>query len=211
MKKQIFSLFLTLSSVAVAAQKMGFAAEAGFGLSNVHTNETTGISNASAFTAGIYGRIKLYDKLWLQSGLSYWPKGAQKTTKKENTTFNTKRVVSYFELPAHIVYYFNDVKPAGLFVSAGIYAAWAAGGCSTKTVTGRDKPFEKTRKDIQFGHDVNQVKRFDYGLSVGLGYQSPTGLYVRGQYELGLQNVVNTKYLYNRSLQLMIGYIIKYK
>ncbi|MGV2451576.1 UNVERIFIED_CONTAM: porin family protein [Ralstonia mannitolilytica] len=210
MKKQTVFLLLMLSE-ALTAQKISFSAEAGFGLSNVHTNETSGISNASGFNAGIFPRLQLNKKLWLQSGVFYAPKGAQKTVSKENSIINTRRIISYFEVPAQVVYYFNGEKPGGLFVSAGMYAALAVGGHTLKTITSIDKETEKSRKDIVFGKDVNQVRRFDYGLSFGLGYQSPLGLYVRGQYELGLQNVVNTKYVYNRSFQLMVGYIIKHR
>ncbi|SMO72757.1 Outer membrane protein beta-barrel domain-containing protein [Chryseobacterium rhizoplanae] len=210
MKKQSVIIFLMLS-VAMTAQKVNFAVEAGFGLSNVHTNETSGISNASGFNAGISTRIQLNKKLWFQSGLFYSPKGAQKTISTENSTINTRRVINYFELPANIVYYFDGEKAGGLFVSTGMYVALAAGGHTLKTVTGTDKKIEKYRKDIAFGQNVNQVQRFDYGLSVGLGYQSPLGIYIKGEYQIGLHNVVNTKYLYNRSVQLMIGYVIKHR
>ncbi|MDR6370859.1 hypothetical protein J2795_002095 [Chryseobacterium bernardetii] len=210
MKKQSVISLLILSS-ALTAQKINLAAEVGFGLSNVHTNETTGISNTSGFSTGIWARIPLNRKLWFQSGVFYSPKGAQKTISTENSTINTKRVISYFELPVNVVYYFSGEKVGRLFVSTGIYAALASGGHTLKTITGTDKDVEKYRNDIVFGKDINQVRRFDYGLSVGLGYQSPLGIYIRGQYELGLQNVVNTKYLYNRSFQLMVGYIIKHQ
>ncbi|MFS4432224.1 porin family protein [Chryseobacterium sp. S90] len=208
MKKQSVISLLMLS-VTLTAQKINLAIEAGFGLSNVHTNETVGISNASGFTAGISARIQLNKNLWFQSGLFYLPKGAQKTILTESSTINTRRVISYFELPANVIYYFNSEKVGGLFVSTGMYAALAAAGHTFKTVTDTGKEVEKSTKDIVFGNQVNQVNRFDYGLSFGLGYQSPAGLYIKGQYEIGLQNVVNTKYVYNRSFQLMIGYIIK--
>ncbi|WP_426478055.1 porin family protein [Chryseobacterium sp. CBSDS_008] len=208
MKKQ-FIISLLILSATVPAQKIALAPEAGFGISTVHTNETTGISNASNFNAGVSVRIKLNNNWGIQSGIFYNPKGAQRTISKDNTTINSRRVISYFELPAHLVYYINGENAEGLFVSAGMYLALATGGHTLKTIRGSDMDIEKSTKEIEFGDHVNQVKRFDYGLSFGLGYQSPIGIYIRGQYDLGLQNVVNTKYVYNRSFQLMVGYTIQ--
>ncbi|WP_262904348.1 porin family protein [Chryseobacterium rhizoplanae] len=190
---------------------MVFVPEAGFTATTVHTNETTGLSYKSAFTGGISVGIPLRKNILLQPGLFFVPKGAQKTVSTETLMINTQRNVNYLELPVNAVYYFNKMKTEGFFVSAGMYAGLALNGETRKTVRTPDGQIQKITKDIVFGNEVGQLKRFDYGIKVGVGYQSPAGIFIRGQYGLGLENVVNTKYVYNRGFGLTVGFLIGHR
>ncbi|MEF9478772.1 porin family protein [Chryseobacterium sp. 1B4] len=150
MKKQSVILLLMLPLV-LTAQKINFAAEVGFGASNVHTNEASGISNVSGFNAGVSARLRFSKKVCFNSGLFYSPKGAQRTISKQNSTVNTRRVINYFEFPANIIYYFNSETLGGLFVSGGMYAGVALGGYTRTTVTDSDREIKKQKRYTFWG------------------------------------------------------------
>ncbi|CAA7194608.1 porin family protein [Chryseobacterium potabilaquae] len=208
MKNYFFTLIFMLPFV-VTAQKITFAPEIGMNISNVHTDEIKGSSNKLGFKGGGIVNIPLYHNFYLQPGLFFSQKGAQKTLDKPTSTVNVKKNINYLELPVNIMYRYSLNKSGALLLSTGGYMAVPLNGSVHTTTTMNNGEVLKATRDIAFGNNDRQVKNFDYGLNFGMAYESPWGIYIKGQYELGLQNVVNTtKYVKNRNFQITLGYII---
>ncbi|MBT2620585.1 porin family protein [Chryseobacterium sp. ISL-6] len=210
MKNKSCILLLIISAIMMA-QKVAFAPEIGVSLSNIHTNETKGTSNKSGLMLGVVANVQIKKNFYLVPGLFFIQKGAQKTVLSETAEINITRTINYLELPVDALYRFSLRKGDGIFLSTGMYVATPISGQSNKNILIYGGDIQKETKKMEFGNNANQVKRFDYGLCFGIGYENPLGIYIKGRYELGLQNVVNVKYLYNRSVMVTLGYIIKHK
>lgn len=149
-------------------------------------------------TLGYKPSANAMGKIYFMPGLEYIGKGTK--TKVQETSAKTH--LSYLEVPLYALYHFNSTSDYGFFAGLGPYFAYGIGG--KIKVEGND-----TQTDFDAFGDNGAFKRFDFGLSPTVGYQTKGAFYFRAAYDFGLTNIElhggedKTK---NRCLSLNIGY-----
>ena len=207
MSRQPFPLLLLTLSVllgAASAQAQNVLFRAGGGLATLQSDT----KSVGAYKVGVGYEIE-FDQHWtLTPGLYLYGKGwkmpdtpVQETDSNDEPLFDeeTGRPImgvmtsstsaNYLQLPFMLSYYFRLDPSAYLVVSAGPYVALGLFG---KQTTRGDTSHPGARKlyydRATFGSAG--VRRFEAGLEAFVGYQSPKGLMIGIESDLGLTRVV---------------------
>lgn len=205
MKKLILAAsFTAIAAGSTTAQELTFGPEVGINLSNV-SGDLPNTDMKIGLKAGAVANIPAGGGFYLQPGLFFHQKGFKTSSEilgiKATGTVN----LNYIELPVNVLYRVDLGNAGGIFASAGMYAAYAISGKTKSEAAGL-----KDNEKIDFGSGVGETKPFDWGANFGLGYETPWGVYVRGQYGLGLGNLSNVDdfSVKNNSIQVSVGYLI---
>lgn len=166
------SLLVSFSSMAQIGIKAGmnFAKQSG--------SDITGASEVflSNFQAGVFTHKDLIPLLKIRVGLDYSPKG----TKWESGSDYAQGTFNYLELPV-----LARVKLGPVYGLGGFYGAYALSGKSKVNTSGIE-----VEEDIDF--DVSEIRRFDYGMKFGLGFQlglGPIHAFAEVDYSFGFLNL----------------------
>lgn len=180
----------------VSAQEITYGPEVGINLANV-SGDMPNTDMKLGIKAGAVVNIPAGGGFYLQPGLFF----SQKGFKTSVLSIEATTAINYIELPVNVLYRVDLGNAGGIFVSAGMYAAFATNG---KVKSG------DLSRNIEFGSDAGEMKRFDYGANFGLGYETPWGVYVRGQYGLGLANISGDDdfKMKNNTIQITLGYLL---
>ena len=194
MKKLGFALMglLMISSTGAFAQ-LSFGVKAGLNLSNM-TLKTAGekeddIKFKPGLNIGAFGDFELNDMLAVEAGLNVETKGFMM---KDDEEFMGKKMKSkattnlvYVTVPVDVKLTFGS-----FYVLAGPYVGVAAKG-KAKSKMEFDGETEKHDENLDFGNDKEKsdLKRLDFGLGIGAGYEINDNLGVRAGYDLGLSNL----------------------
>jgi hypothetical protein len=213
MKKTLFIAFAFISTIALKANaQITVAPEIG-----VHSSLITSNLQPHPVIGLKFGGVvdvPLVGGLHFQPGLFLLPKGSETNTDilDLGTAVITNKRSSIklhtLEVPLNLVYNFNFKNGGALFGFAGPYLGYNLSGKEKYTFKVADKITAEGTNTKLIGNDANQLKAFDYGINVGLGYKLPMGLYFRAQYSYGLANLSNVKNTDVRSLYLgvSVGY-----
>jgi hypothetical protein len=204
--------------------------QGGLNLANItktNSGQTEKNNILPSFNAGILARFDLSETVDLESGLLLTGRGS-----KAETYFNggadyvkAKFNPLYVELPLNLIVKIPLDKTSGIFFNAGPYVAVGVGGKSkTESKFGplsssssssikfsNDDPFTSQQDDAAY----NKLKRFDFGVNVGGGFQFEH-LLLKVNYGLGFakinstesNNTVNDKNKY-RTLSVSVGFPLK--
>ncbi len=204
--------------------------QGGLNLANItktNNGQTEKNNILPSFNAGILGRFGLSETVDLESGLLLTGRGS-----KAETYFNggvdyvkAKFNPLYVELPLNLIVKIPLDKTSGIFFNAGPYVAVGVGGKSkTESKLGplsasssssikfsNDDPFTSQQDDAAY----NKLKRFDFGMNIGGGFQFEH-LLLKVNYGLGFakinstesNNTVNDKNKY-RTLSVSVGFPLK--
>ncbi len=118
---------------------------------------------------------------------------------------SAKASMYYIDLPMHLMMK-NEVGQIAVEILAGPYIGFALTGSISgeSTIFGETNTFDN---GIEWGSGDNELKRFDYGLSggVGLGYSEWS---FRVTYSLGLANIANEEStdLKHRVMAFTVGF-----
>jgi hypothetical protein len=156
-----------------------------------------------SFNAGLLHRFEISKHVDLETGLLLTGKGSKAETYFTNndyvkSTFNP----IYLEIPLNAVIKLTDDKDNGLFFHGGPYVAIGIGGksktnsrigliesnSSSSIKFSNDDPFTSQQDDANY----NKLKRFDYGLNAGIGFNFEKAL-IRFNYGLGLAKINSTE------------------
>ncbi|HRP34178.1 MAG TPA: porin family protein [Agriterribacter sp.] len=204
MKKHFFALSagLSLFVASAFAQKgedklVSVGIRAGVNMNTINGDDFLGnkLSNdfKTGFHAGVNADLFVSEGFYLQPGLIYSTKGAQR--KNNNVEFTQH--LSYVELPVNILFK-PELGSGRLLLGAGPYAAFGISGKS-KAKSG-DAAIEleaKFKGEISAGeyaasllNTAYYVKPFDFGGNVLVGYELNNGfsLQLNGQLGLGELN-----------------------
>lgn len=159
------------------------------GPNKVTTGSTTG------FKVGAVADIDIAKGFFIQPGLFYTTKGYGDNYLGVKTTVT----LNYLEIPLNLGYRYDMGSAGSVFATAGPYMGIGLNG---KMKTG------SLDSDIKFGTGASEYKKLDYGVNFSVGYISPIGIYVRGQYGLGLANLsnVNNTTTKNNVWSVSLGY-----
>lgn len=187
----------------------------------------------------------------LEVGMQYAMKGYtqrdQKTVLDVDYITKANYTFHYAEVPVNFVvrlgggyslreFQYTPVTHFTLYAGPYVAYGFSGKGRDDSSKVGNNKADEtSTTHDIEFGSDVpsidpttfkytpgSEISDLDYGFQVGAGVEFPFGLYVKGQYQMGLANLSNgfinplklteisAGYLKNYSISLMVGYWLNY-
>ena len=198
MKKIFLTLVLCSFAGAMFAQGIKFGVTAGLNVSN-QTAKMGSISISPDWKAGFQGGVFMdyafSPNLSLIPELLFTQRGAKSTT--DGVT--SSETLNYLQLPINLAYKFDVSNGQKVFPFAGIYLGYA--------LSGTDK-FGSESTKVTFGSGENDMKAFDYGVNLGVGYQYEHFIF-KVQYNLGLANLSNVSdYSYkNKNVAVTVGYM----
>lgn len=219
----LFCMFI----VKLASSQTAVNFKGGMNISSMMTSfNYDQIKARSGVNIGITSEFTIIDPLGIETGLIYTSKGYNSVytqVQKKNvgfwveydtTIYKANRNYSYLELPLRVTGSF-DLGNSALIASVGPYFGLALQGKIATDKTNKGNTISYTNF-VKFGNDpeVSYMKRFDCGLSLGLGINKNhfhTGI----SYDLGLKNVATASdkgsVLKNRAWMIDMGYRIEYK
>ena len=207
MNKKIFSILLAVVLTASYAQaQFHVGMNVGVNATSVNGNavpvfsEDAKIESRVGFQAGIVCEYELGKYFAIQSGLLYATQGyiASMETENNNEKLEVDFALNYLQIPIKAVGKLRLGSSANLFLQAGPYLGYALNG---KMVV------EENKQDIEFGSDDGALKRFDFGVGLGLGFQAGAVQFDM-EYKLGLQNLSGSSNfdLKNNGLTISVSY-----
>lgn len=198
MKKAFLTLsFFSFVFLAAHAQDddklVTFGIRAGANYTNILGKTTTGADLSGQYKfgyhAGFTADLYVFPGFYLQPGLIYTTKGAQ----KDENNIKTSASISYVELPVNVLLKFG-IGSGKLLVGAGPYAAYGITG-NHKTEMGSTTTELKanftntiTAADFLNGNFYN-VRRWDYGVNALAGYEFAGGFNFHLNAQLGLKEM----------------------
>lgn len=183
--------------------------QGGVNFANISTSKSGATQNSNMltiFNAGIMARSNSTEPIALEAGLLLSGKGAKSNTyltssSDDNyvkTTFNPL----YLELPVNFILRLPLESKNNIFINAGPYVAMGIAGKS-KMETKILGTVTKSSSDIEFNNDdpsttqqedasYNKLKRFDYGINVGAGFDVGKVI-IKANYGLGMAKINSTE------------------
>jgi hypothetical protein len=121
-------------------------------------------------------------------------------------TVTGKHTTQYLEMPLNLLYYLNAGN-GHFFFGAGPYTAMGIGG-SNKYRYDLEGAAEAEDSDVNFGKDMDELRKWDFGLQGLIGYKLGYGSYVKAFYTHGLTDISNSGAFtyHNRYFGLSFGY-----
>ncbi|QNA42831.1 porin family protein [Lacibacter sediminis] len=207
-----FSLFRASSQV-----KFGF--NAGISVSNAvsrdkEENETEISDPIAGLNIGFVTTVPIGKNFSFAPGLNFVQKGAKQSESYESLgaetiTINWQGRLSCLELQLPILYNTNGEK-GKFFLGAGPTLSYAISGKSKLKITGEEQEDRK----LDFGNsNEDDLRPFDIGANVLIGYMINKGFVVSANYNMGLLNLTpgdDAKDMSNRFdyYSLKIGWMI---
>ena len=133
-----------------------FGFKGGLNFSNMYTDNVDDNNMLTGFNAGLYAKFPITNSVSIQPEISYTTKGAELTYNNAFANGTAQFKINYIEVPVLLVFNLTDA----LNIHAGPYAAYMVSG---KTTNDSNLFTSETRLD------TNDFKRFDAGLSGGVG------------------------------------------
>lgn len=190
----LIALVLLMTTTIANAQLLpvSLGIKGGANLSNFSTD---GHKSKSGFNAGLTLDLNLPANIAIMSGLEVTTKGA----KYENADLSINAM--YLQLPVHLGYKFG-IPGVRFHFSFGPYFAQGIGG-KTK---GTNSEGTSIKYDT-FGDNPEQMKKFDWGVGMGIGATLLGKIQVRVGYDHGLTNISQTGKIKNRNAYISAGFI----
>ncbi len=199
MKKQIITMMVAAAAVmtsTVASAQLNFGGRAGLNLAN-QVGDVEESSILTSFYVGAALQFDLGDKLFLAPELNFSIKGAadksKTTTSIAGTTVETeydaKLKSSYIEVPINIGFRLGDK----LHVKAGPYVGLLMGANFSGDYTSSSSgPGGSVSVSESIDEDVKEFYNgTDFGINVGLGFQTESGFGVEARLTQGLSNLAD--------------------
>ncbi len=198
MKKALLTLsFISLTALVVKAQEedklvtLGIRAGANYTTILGKSNAGSDLSNdyKLGYHAGITADLYVFPGFYLQPGLIYTTKGAQ----KDENNIKASNTISYVELPVNVLLKLG-MGSGKLLLGAGPYAAYGISGNqkveigSTTTELKANFTNTITAADFLNGNFYN-VRRWDYGVNALAGYEFAGGFNFHLNAQLGLKEI----------------------
>ncbi|WP_372473096.1 porin family protein [Capnocytophaga sp. ARDL2] len=175
MKQTIFALaaMFALGGTAVA-QEVKFGPKAGVNFSKQNHNDAKA---HTGFHVGAVAEIKLGEKFSIQPEVQYSTQGSKVEREILGTKFSAKHQLDYVNVPVVAKFYVVD----GLSIEAGPHVSFLA-----------KESYEVKAGNLGVGGSNQkpfEAKKLDYGVSAGLAYDTPSGLFFNARYMIGLNDL----------------------
>lgn len=197
LKNSIVILFLFIGmNMNAQNEKISFGIKAGLNLSNFG-GDVEDMDAKIGFNAGVTLDYAITGNLFLLTGLDFTTKGCKYSEDDYKETVNSM----FLQLPIHAAYKFEITDQSRLVVNAGPYIAYGIGGKVKYEEDGESEKF-----DFFGSEEDGGMKRFDFGLGLGVGFEYDKFKVGIG-YDFGLANIgrddVDVK---TRNGYLTVGY-----
>jgi len=184
---------------------------------NVTNSGTTDISSKAGFQAGVLMDWGITKNFSVIPELNFSQKGAKLSMSESGVQADWNMTLNYLTLPINAAYKFDLGMDQKLMVFAGPYLGY---GLSTSnkikaagmTIDLNDflSAMGMPSDAFKFGSKDEQFKPFDFGATVGVGYQY-TNIFFKVQGNWGLINMSNTNIaddnMKNFNLGVTVGYM----
>ena len=180
MKKMKLSLLaVALMVVTAASAQVSFGIQGGVNLSNI---QEQGSNPKVGFNVGVLTDFGLTHNIGIRSGLSFHTKGAN----AESDRVFSRTNLMYLQIPVHFAYKIDVMPGTRVVLHAGPYVAYGVGGSHTINPN-----YSGENPDLSvFGSGDTQLKPFDFGLGLGVGFEF--GRFLTGiGWDMGLLNIAS--------------------
>jgi len=197
MKKILFLLTLSILCVGISfAQTPKIGITAGLNVSNI-TRDIGDNNFKAGFQAGVVADFGITDKFCIIPELLFSQRGANYGHSSFITTLN------YLQLPINAAYKLDVGKSSKVFVFAGTYFGYGLSGNNKVAIIEFGQKDNHSEK-VTFGSNENDVKAFDFGINVGVGYTYEK-VFFKLQWNLGLMNLSNVSGISGRNTNIAVS------
>lgn len=208
MKKFLVLIIFALTINSLSAQQFGI--KGGLNLAKIKGSTdgySVGFDNITSFHLGIIYDTPISNNFYFNTGAIFTQKGFKfdYTDQISGTTLNLSMRINYIQIPINFAlkHETGNVKlfaQAGPFVSMGVTAK-GEGAFSFLGTT------DTSDGKIEFGSGDDQIKRLDYGLSIGAGIEF-NKIQLGIGYDIGMANIFNDSdvKITTRNLQFSVCY-----
>jgi hypothetical protein len=186
--KKLILIAIAAFGVMQANAQFSINPEAGVNFAKVGS----GADFRTGYKVGAVADIDIAKGFYIQPGLFYSAKGS----KSGGTNLSYELQTNYLEIPLSLGYRYDFGKAGGIFATVGPYLGVGLNGKYKATALGHS-----VDTDIKAG---KEFERIDVGMNLSIGYISPIGIYIRGQYGMGFTEAYQG--LKNRVLGVSVGY-----
>ena len=201
MKKVFLVGILTILCVSATFAQFRIGATAGLNVSNF-TGDVENNKFKAGFQAGVVGDYAITESFSIMPELLFSQRGSKE--KEDGTTYSM--TLNYLQLPINAAYKFDAGMGSKLFVFAGPYLGYGLSG--KQSFKGKEDGVDVSASfDIEFGSKEDQLKAFDFGLNLGVGYEYQK-MFIKLQYNHGLTNLSNYDEgsFKNQNIAVSVGY-----
>lgn len=188
-----FLVVIFIVTISSNVQAQTFGVKGGLNLANmlVKDNDETysdDFKSIAGFHVGVTADFPLTDLLSFEPNVLISSKGLKLEESADQFSLKNTMNLTYLDIPLHLKATFGSENQS-FFVLAGPYLGYGLSGKFKHEITFGNES-EKGEEDITWGDGEDDLKRLDYGLSVGagVGYNNFT---VGASYDLGLANISN--------------------
>jgi hypothetical protein len=195
----IFALCIISFPFLLNAQNTSYEISAGISsaLYKMDKHGTESSDLKIGFTGGFSLNFKTGNSWAIQPGLYFVQKGGVETEMNINKKIYT--TLNYIELPVNMMY----SKRGRFFFGFGLFGAYGFSG----KIEIKDSIF--VEKKINFGHGTDDLKPFDAGINVVMGYRFPSGVFFSLNIVPSVNNLSNNDpyYFSNGYIGIKAGYL----
>jgi len=208
MKKIFLVLVLCSFAGAMFAQGINWGITAGLNASSINMQDKGGFTMGykAGFQAGVVMDWGITKDFSIIPELDFAQKGTKLTS-----DVSTNITLNYLMLPINAAYKFDLDADQKLMIFAGPYLGYGLSTSGDTYALSGDSYSSYTTgtgPEANFGSDVTNLKPFDFGVNVGVGYQY-THVFFKVQYNIGLANmsrIVDESWK-NSNLGVTVGYM----
>ena len=212
MKKTLFILLLSIlfAGTSFAQVKVGVTVGLNSSSFSETGDEAEEYNYLIGLQAGLVVDFKITEIVSVIPELLFSQRGAYQLFEQVGNAKNTQKnycILNYLQLPLNLAANFKVGQSSKFTVFAGPYAGYLL-NAQQKIETEIDGEKTTETEDIKIGSGKEEMKALDYGINIGAGYQFGNGMFIKVQYNLGLNNLYNydSRTLKNRNLAITIGY-----
>ncbi|MDP2087895.1 MAG: porin family protein [Flavobacteriaceae bacterium] len=192
MRKALLILGLVISYIVNAQdlkkeeEKSSLGIKGGYNLASVRNADGYETSQRQGFSLGVYGESYFTNFLSIQPELIY----SQQGYAVEGSSYKLTQKINYINFPLMFKLYPSKI----FYAEVGPQIGYAI---SHK---------EKTETFILENTREFEPKSFDWGLNLGTGFKSESGLVLGARYHHGLGKIYDETNYYNKVIQLFLGF-----
>lgn len=235
MNKIIITLIVFFSFITTTYSQIRFAPEVGLNMGMSDEKTTTGAlvnKESSDFYPGVkvggIVDIPVVKHLYLQPGLFYTMNNIRFSGKMDfiqeglgTADYKRTDVQHFVQLPVYILFKSGFEGMGRFVIGGGPYIGYAFAAQRKSSIPHMFQQNDKkgidylnTSRAMELGNDHlrDQLRNWDYGLNVSIGYESNVGLYFRGYGNYGLANLKpggdSNNAIRNWAIGFSIGFLI---
>lgn len=158
----------------------------------------------TSFHVGFSVDLPILQSLYVQSGLFLSSKGAS----YEDDSYDYKETISplYLEIPVLASYRYDFSEAVQFQFNIGPYFAYGISG----TWTEEEKGYKHEYDIFDDGKEESDLKRFDTGLQLGIGFTLNNHFCLNAAYQIGFSNILGDSWpnysMKNRNFMISLGY-----